>query len=96
LEPLAAQHIARNTFSLILREILGIVCLFLTNMILSRYLGLDGMGRIACYSSTFMVLLILAELGTPRALTILGAKSIGESTHITTFPRLLGFFSYRF
>lgn len=58
-------------------------------MILSRYLGLDGMGRIACYSSTFMVLLILAELGTPRALTILGAKSIGESTHITTLPSLL-------
>jgi hypothetical protein len=47
------------------------------------------MGRIASYSSTFMVLLIFAEFGTPRALTILGAKSIGESTHITTYPRLL-------
>lgn len=58
-------------------------------MILSHYLGPDGMGRIASYSSTFMALLIFAELGTPRALTILGAKSIGESAQITTFPRLL-------
>ncbi len=58
-------------------------------MVLSRCLGLDGMGRIASYSSTLMALLIFAEFGTPRALTILGAKSIGESTHITSFPRLL-------
>lgn len=89
MKPLASQHIARNTLSLILREALGIVCLFVTNIILSRYLGLDGMGRIACYSSTFMALLIFAEFGTPRALTILGAKSLGESTHITTLPSLL-------
>jgi O-antigen/teichoic acid export membrane protein len=58
-------------------------------MILARYLGLSGMGQIACYSSTLMALSIFAELGTPRAVTILAAKSIGESKHLAVLPRLL-------
>ncbi len=89
LDPLSPHHIARNTLLLILRDGIGVLCLFLTNVILARYLGPSGMGQIACYASTFMVLLVFVELGTPRAVTILTAKSIGESTQITTLPRLL-------
>jgi O-antigen/teichoic acid export membrane protein len=88
LEPLATQHIARNALWLNLRETIGIVCSFATSVILARYLGVQGLGLVTCYSATLMTLQNLAELGTPRAVMILTARSAGESAPTGAMSRL--------
>jgi O-antigen/teichoic acid export membrane protein len=88
LEPLASQHIARNALWLNLREAIGIFCSFGTSVILARFLGIEGLGLVTCYSATLLTLQNLAELGTPRAIMILTAKSVGESTQANAFSRL--------